>query len=110
MNFSLFIKHTYCFYIVFLFRKDFVTTICPKNSSLISALSNKVRPNGDMHNVLFGCRLLLNSAIYIPNGPYIADRSFKDKRSSYAPETGVRYDGIYRVEKCWLKPGIQVRS
>ncbi|KAL6984027.1 E3 ubiquitin-protein ligase ORTHRUS 2 [Sarracenia purpurea var. burkii] len=34
-------------------------------------------------------------------------RSFKEKRSSYAPETGVRYDGIYRIEKCWRKIGIQ---
>ncbi|OVA09685.1 zinc finger protein [Macleaya cordata] len=34
-------------------------------------------------------------------------RSHKEKRSSYAPETGVRYDGIYRIEKCWRKIGIQ---
>ncbi|CAH9138695.1 unnamed protein product [Cuscuta epithymum] len=34
-------------------------------------------------------------------------RSFKEKRSSYAPEKGVRYDGIYRIEKCWRKDGIQ---
>ncbi|KNA21574.1 hypothetical protein SOVF_041990 [Spinacia oleracea] len=32
-------------------------------------------------------------------------RSFKEKRSNYAPETGVRYDGIYRIEKCWTKLG-----
>ncbi|KAL5711695.1 RING-type E3 ubiquitin transferase [Ranunculus cassubicifolius] len=34
-------------------------------------------------------------------------RSHKEKRSSYAPEKGVRYDGIYRIEKCWRKIGIQ---
>ncbi|WOL12608.1 hypothetical protein Cni_G21375 [Canna indica] len=34
-------------------------------------------------------------------------RSHKEKRSSYAPETGVRYDGIYRIEKCWRKFGVQ---
>ncbi|RDX68712.1 E3 ubiquitin-protein ligase ORTHRUS 2, partial [Mucuna pruriens] len=34
-------------------------------------------------------------------------RSHKEKRSSYAPETGVRYDGIYRIEKCWQITGIQ---
>ncbi|XP_057951720.1 E3 ubiquitin-protein ligase ORTHRUS 2-like [Malania oleifera] len=34
-------------------------------------------------------------------------RSHKEKRSSYAPETGVRYDGIYRIEKCWRKAGTQ---
>ncbi|MCL7043814.1 hypothetical protein MKW94_009921 [Papaver nudicaule] len=34
-------------------------------------------------------------------------RSHKEKRSSYAPETGVRYDGAYRIEKCWRKTGIQ---
>ncbi|KAJ3683255.1 hypothetical protein LUZ60_013482 [Juncus effusus] len=34
-------------------------------------------------------------------------RSHKEKRSSYAPEAGVRYDGIYRIEKCWRKVGIQ---
>ncbi|OVA17365.1 zinc finger protein [Macleaya cordata] len=34
-------------------------------------------------------------------------RSHKEKRSSYAPESGVRYDGVYRIEKCWRKIGIQ---
>ncbi|RZC51698.1 hypothetical protein C5167_020125 [Papaver somniferum] len=34
-------------------------------------------------------------------------RSFKEKRSSYAPQTGYRYDGVYRIEKCWRKIGIQ---
>ncbi|KAK1408734.1 hypothetical protein QVD17_40748 [Tagetes erecta] len=34
-------------------------------------------------------------------------RSHKEKRSAYAPEKGVRYDGVYRIEKCWRKPGIQ---
>ncbi|XP_057440850.1 E3 ubiquitin-protein ligase ORTHRUS 2 [Lotus japonicus] len=34
-------------------------------------------------------------------------RSHKEKRSSYAPESGVRYDGVYRIEKCWRKNGIQ---
>jgi len=36
-------------------------------------------------------------------------RSFKEKRSSYAPtvDTPVRYDGIYRILSCWRKPGNQ---
>ncbi|CAI9099952.1 OLC1v1036855C1 [Oldenlandia corymbosa var. corymbosa] len=34
-------------------------------------------------------------------------RSHKEKRSSYAPEKGVRYDGVYRIEKCWRKGGKQ---
>ncbi|KAL0421642.1 UNVERIFIED_CONTAM: E3 ubiquitin-protein ligase ORTHRUS 2 [Sesamum latifolium] len=34
-------------------------------------------------------------------------RSHKEKRSSYAPQGGVRYDGVYRIEKCWRKAGIQ---
>ncbi|KAJ1696589.1 hypothetical protein LUZ63_005101 [Rhynchospora breviuscula] len=34
-------------------------------------------------------------------------RSHKEKRSSYAPEKGVRYDGVYRIEKCWRKVGQQ---
>ncbi|XP_027355396.1 E3 ubiquitin-protein ligase ORTHRUS 2-like [Abrus precatorius] len=34
-------------------------------------------------------------------------RSHKEKRSSYAPERGVRYDGIYRIEKCWQIAGLQ---
>ncbi|KAF6164721.1 hypothetical protein GIB67_040973, partial [Kingdonia uniflora] len=34
--------------------------------------------------------------------------SHKEKRSSYAPKTGVRYDGIYMLEKCWRKIGIPV--
>ncbi|XP_068642065.1 E3 ubiquitin-protein ligase ORTHRUS 2-like [Aristolochia californica] len=35
------------------------------------------------------------------------NRSHKEKGSAYAPESGVRYDGIYRIEKCWRKVGIQ---
>ncbi|KAL5699001.1 glutathione transferase [Ranunculus cassubicifolius] len=34
-------------------------------------------------------------------------RLHKEKRSAYAPESGVRYDGVYRIEKCWRKVGIQ---
>lgn len=34
-------------------------------------------------------------------------RSHKEKRSSYAPEKELRYDGVYRIEKCWLKVGLQ---
>ncbi|CAK8539038.1 unnamed protein product [Lathyrus sativus] len=34
-------------------------------------------------------------------------RSHKEKRSNYAPEAGVRYDGVYRIEKCWRKVGQQ---
>ncbi|KAJ4787021.1 Zinc finger (C3HC4-type RING finger) family protein [Rhynchospora pubera] len=34
-------------------------------------------------------------------------RSHKEKRSSYAPEKGVRYDGVYRIERCWRKVGKQ---
>ncbi|KAE9607202.1 putative methyltransferase chromatin regulator PHD family [Lupinus albus] len=34
-------------------------------------------------------------------------RSSKEKRSAYAPDEGVRYDGIYRIEKCWRKVGKQ---
>ncbi|XP_039046860.1 E3 ubiquitin-protein ligase ORTHRUS 2-like [Hibiscus syriacus] len=35
------------------------------------------------------------------------NRSYKDKHSSYAPVKGLRYDGIYRVEKCWRTVGVQ---
>jgi len=36
-------------------------------------------------------------------------RSFKERRSSYAPgiETPVRYDGLYRILRCWRKQGAQ---
>lgn len=34
-------------------------------------------------------------------------RSHKEKRSAYAPEKGLRYDGIYRIERCWRKVGMQ---
>ncbi|KAM7278374.1 hypothetical protein ACFE04_005508 [Oxalis oulophora] len=37
-------------------------------------------------------------------------RSHKEKRSAYAPEEGVRYDGVYRIEKCWRKVGIQEKE
>ena len=30
------------------------------------------------------------------------------KKSEFASEAGVRYDGVYRIEKCWLKVGVQV--
>ena len=29
-------------------------------------------------------------------------RSFKEKRSNYAPEEGLRYDGVYLIQACWL--------
>ena len=37
-------------------------------------------------------------------------RSFKEKRSAYAPteDTPVRYDGIYRIARCWRTKGKQV--
>lgn len=32
----------------------------------------------------------------------------QEKRSSYAPaEAVVRYDGVYRIEKCWRHKGTQ---
>ncbi|KAK1373260.1 hypothetical protein POM88_029453 [Heracleum sosnowskyi] len=31
------------------------------------------------------------------------DRLQRKKLPSYAPKSGIRYDGIYRIEKCWLK-------
>ena len=36
-------------------------------------------------------------------------RSYKEKRSAYAPsdDTPVRYDGIYRIARCWRRPGAQ---
>ncbi|CAH8384502.1 unnamed protein product [Eruca vesicaria subsp. sativa] len=34
-------------------------------------------------------------------------RTCKEERSAYAPKAGVRYDGVYRVEKCWIKIGVQ---
>ncbi|EAZ30098.1 hypothetical protein OsJ_14159 [Oryza sativa Japonica Group] len=52
----------------------------------------------------------LNAALRVSclNGyPVRVVRSFKEKRSPYAPESGVRYDGIYRIEKCWRKTGVQ---
>jgi hypothetical protein len=42
------------------------------------------------------------------NSLHSLNRSHKEKLSSYAPESGVRYDGVYRIEKCWRKVGIQV--
>ncbi|KAL6619605.1 hypothetical protein ACP70R_034744 [Stipagrostis hirtigluma subsp. patula] len=52
----------------------------------------------------------LNAALRISclrGYPVRVVRSHKEKRSSYAPESGVRYDGVYRIEKCWRKVGIQ---
>ncbi|CAE5960487.1 unnamed protein product [Arabidopsis arenosa] len=35
-------------------------------------------------------------------------RSSKDMHSAYAPEGELlRYDGVYRIEKCWIKVGVQ---
>lgn len=39
----------------------------------------------------------------------LGGRSNKEKHSSYAPDRGLRYDGIYRIEECWRKNGTQVR-
>ena len=36
-------------------------------------------------------------------------RSHKEKRSAYAPPDGVRYDGVYRIAKCWRKQGARPR-
>ncbi|XLR07799.1 hypothetical protein S83_035737, partial [Arachis hypogaea] len=36
-----------------------------------------------------------------------ASVSHEEKRSAYAPQFGVRYDEVYRIEKCWRKKGIQ---
>ncbi|KAI3759564.1 hypothetical protein L6452_07463 [Arctium lappa] len=34
-------------------------------------------------------------------------RAYKNKRSVYSPQEGYRYDGIYRIERCWRKLGVQ---
>uniref|UniRef100_A0A0D9WBQ9 RING-type E3 ubiquitin transferase n=1 Tax=Leersia perrieri TaxID=77586 RepID=A0A0D9WBQ9_9ORYZ len=52
----------------------------------------------------------LNAALRISclkGYPVRVVRSHKEKRSSYAPESGVRYDGVYRIEKCWRKISVQ---
>ena len=35
--------------------------------------------------------------------------ALQEKRSAYAPtvETPVRYDGLYRIVRCWRRPGAQ---
>ncbi|GBF96461.1 hypothetical protein Rsub_09260 [Raphidocelis subcapitata] len=55
---------------------------------------------------------LMNEALRlscIKGYPVRVVRSFKEKRSNYAPpvETPVRYDGIYRILRCWRKKGAQ---
>jgi E3 ubiquitin-protein ligase UHRF1 len=44
-----------------------------------------------------------------PNHPPCPAPSYKEKRSNYAPpvETPVRYDGVYRILRCWRKKGAQ---
>ncbi|GAU17628.1 hypothetical protein TSUD_255030 [Trifolium subterraneum] len=58
-----------------------------------------------------GKRTCANCRAAIPakmaSNPRINAQSHKEKRSSYAPEAGVRYDGVYRIEKCWRKVGVQ---
>ncbi|OMO57876.1 Zinc finger, RING-type [Corchorus capsularis] len=53
----------------------------------------------------------MNEALRVSckNGyPVRVVRSHKEKRSAYAPaEKVVRYDGVYRIEKCWRKAGKQ---
>lgn len=41
--------------------------------------------------------------------PTLSRGPVQEKRSSYAPttETPVRYDGVYRILRCWRKPGNQ---
>ncbi|GJN04516.1 hypothetical protein PR202_ga22070 [Eleusine coracana subsp. coracana] len=55
----------------------------------------------------------LNAALRISclrGYPVRVVRSHKEKRSSYPPESGVRYDGVYRIDKCWRKVGIQEKE
>ncbi|KVI06115.1 PUA-like domain-containing protein [Cynara cardunculus var. scolymus] len=33
--------------------------------------------------------------------------AYKNKHSVYSPREGYRYDGIYRIERCWRKVGVQ---
>ena len=40
-------------------------------------------------------------------------RSYKEKRSAYAPQSvadGVRYDGVYKIVACWRNRGHRVRA
>ncbi|KAI8473693.1 MAG: hypothetical protein J3K34DRAFT_518803 [Monoraphidium minutum] len=55
---------------------------------------------------------LMNEALRlscIKGLPVRVVRSFKEKRSNYAPpvDTPVRYDGVYRILRCWRKKGAQ---
>ena len=52
--------------------------------------------------------------VHYPNSastPYLVLPIPQEKRSSYAPteDTPVRYDGIYRIARCWRTKGKQVR-
>lgn len=57
----------------------------------------------------FNMRASINIIQHILNTlSSLINRSDREKRSSYAPMKGVRYDGIYRIEKCWQIAGKQV--
>eukprot|EP00887_Chlorella_sp_A99_P001931 scaffold18.g1931.t1 len=71
--------------------------------------SDQARAQGHCHAGLFEN---MNKALKLScqkGLPVRVVRSFKEKRSSYAPsqETPVRYDGVYRIHKCWRTKGTQ---
>jgi len=52
--------------------------------------------------------LFLYLCIFLYVDMHTKTQASKDKRSSYASQRGYRYDGIYRIEKCWQVAGQQV--
>ncbi|CAI5932486.1 unnamed protein product [Closterium sp. NIES-65] len=45
-----------------------------------------------------------------PLVPLSRRKSEKERRSSYAPQACVRYDGVYHIERCWRKKSKVVRK
>ena len=67
-----------------------------------------VLTNEKLHKSLETVLLLPNLLFELAGMRLLFGRSHKEKRSAYAPEKGLRYDGVYRIEKCWRKDGKQV--
>ncbi|XP_024539605.1 E3 ubiquitin-protein ligase ORTHRUS 2 [Selaginella moellendorffii] len=70
-------------------------------------LSGNKRTNDQSFDQVFSKSNRALSVSCLKGYPVRVVRSSKDVRSAYAPQEGLRYDGLYRIERCWRKIGLK---
>ncbi|XP_024536254.1 E3 ubiquitin-protein ligase ORTHRUS 2 [Selaginella moellendorffii] len=70
-------------------------------------LSGNKRTNDQSFDQVFSKSNKALSVSCLKGYPVRVVRSAKDVRSAYAPQEGLRYDGLYRIERCWRKIGLK---